>query len=245
MKLSVIIPVYNEKDTIKQLVDRVEAVNIDKEIIIVDDGSTDETRKRIYDLYEGKEGFKTFYHEKNMGKGAAIRTGLGHVSGDIVLIQDADLEYDPQDYLVIAAAFDDPLVDVVYGTRFKDFKKSLFLRQWFEKRFLGKKHEIKRFHHYFGIQALNVLVNVLYATNITDEATCYKAFRKEVLKRIHLRCTGFEFCPEVTAKIRKAGYKITEVPISYRPRSHEEGKKLNWKHGVEAITTLVKYRFVD
>ena len=161
------------------------------------------------------------------------------------MIQDADLEYDPQDYLKICEAFDRNGTQAVFGARFNEFSKSLFLRRWFLNSFCGKKYEIKRFHHFFGIQFLNALANLLYAARITDEATCYKAFKKDLLDKIELRCTGFEFCPEIIAKVRKAGVAITEVPVSYHPRTKLEGKKLNWKHGFEAAFTLIKYRFVD
>ena len=244
--LSVIIPHFNEEKTIRRLVERVMAVPLSKEVILIDDASTDGSvgiiEKELAPLYPN---LAVLRHERNRGKGAAIRTGLARARGDIVIIQDADLEYDPTDYLPIMRAFDDPSVSVVYGTRFRNVNRYLFVWHWFCNRFLGKHYEIRYLHHFLGIQALNLLTNVLYSAKITDEATCYKAFRRKVLDSIRLKCRGFEFCPEITAKVRKAGYAITEVPIRYPPRSHREGKKLNWKHGFEAIYTLVKYRFVD
>ena len=246
MKLSVVMPVYNEKDTIREIVGRVLAAPVHKEIIIVDDASSDGTRELIEKNYKGRDGFKVLFHEANKGKGSAIRTAFTAVSGDVVIIQDADLEYDPHDFVKILNEFEKPEVQIVYGTRFWKVNKFLFVGHWFSNRFLGTRYEIRYLHHFLGIQFLNFLVNVLYSARITDEATCYKAFRREVLEKIHLNCKGFEFCPEVTAKARKAGYRITEVPISYHPRSHEQGKKLNfWKHGLEAIFTLIKYRFVN
>ena len=246
MKLSVIIPVYNEKDTIHEIIDKVRAVPLNKEIIIVDDASSDGTREFIKKNCVDRDGFKVLFHDANKGKGSAIRTAINAVSGDVVIIQDADLEYDPQDFIRILKEFEKPEVQIVYGTRFKNVNKFLFAWHWFSNRFLGAHYEIRYLHHFLGIQFLNFLSNVLYGAHITDEATCYKAFRKEVLDKIHLSCKGFEFCPEVTAKARKAGYRIVEVPISYHPRSHQQGKKLSFsKHGLEAIWTLVKYRFVD
>ncbi len=246
VKLSVIIPVYNEKKNVATLVGRVAAVPVEKEIVLVDDGSSDGTIGVIeHEILPRHPEVRFFKHAKNKGKGAAIRTGLKEASGDIVIIQDADLEYDPKDYLQILRCFDDPGVKVVYGTRFDKVNKNLFIWHWFANRFLGAHYEIRYLHHFLGIQVLNFLANILYSAKITDEATCYKAFRREVFDRISLKCNGFEFCPEVTAKIRKAGYRIKEVPISYHPRSHREGKKLNWHHGFEAIWTLIKYRFTD
>jgi glycosyltransferase involved in cell wall biosynthesis len=244
--LSVIIPVYNEKGDIAELVKRVKAVALPIEIVLVDDASTDGTVEIIEKtLLPAYPDIVFRRHDRNQGKGAAIRTGLREATGEIIIIQDADLEYDPQDYNQIYRKFRDPNVSVVYGTRFWKVNKHLFLWHWFCNRFFGAHYEIRYLHHFLGIQLLNLLANLFYSANISDEATCYKAFRRQVLEKIRLRCTGFEFCPEFTAKVRKAGYSIIEVPISYHPRSHQQGKKLNWRHGFEAIFTLIRYRFVD
>ncbi|MCG3175919.1 MAG: Dodecaprenyl-phosphate galacturonate synthase [Candidatus Omnitrophica bacterium] len=244
--LSVIIPVYNEKANVAELVRRVQAVGLRKEIVIVDDGSTDGTRELLKGtVVPAYDNVRYLEHERNSGKGAALRTGLSAATGDILIVQDADLEYDPKDYLQIVRRFRNPDTHVVYGSRFWKVNKYLFIWHWFCNKFLGGHYEIRYLHHFLGIQALNLLANVLYFANITDEATCYKAFRRQVLDKVRLRCNGFDFCPEFTAKARKAGYRIVEVPITYHPRSHKDGKKLNWRHGFEAIYTLVKYRFVD
>ena len=246
MALLVIIPVYNEAQNIETLVRRVMAIPLDKNVVLVDDASTDETLRIIRDrILPAFPEIQFEQHAENKGKGSAIRTGLKKAKGDIIIIQDADLEYDPNDYLKIVRKFRDPGVSVVYGTRFWGINKYLFVWHWFCNRFLGGHYEIRYLHHFLGIQTLNLLANILYSANISDEATCYKAFRREVLSKIKLKCRGFEFCPEFTAKVRKAGYRIFEVPITYHPRSHKEGKKLNWRHGFEAIFTLIKYRFVD
>lgn len=244
-RLSVIVPVYNEVQNLQTLVAKVLAVPIDKEVIVVDDGSTDGTSELRDRVLAMGPNIQWVTHAKNQGKGAGIRTGLKTATGEILIIQDADLEYNPADFVPILAKFDDPDVHVVYGSRFENVNRVLFIWHWFCNRFLGAHYEIRYLHHFLGILALNLLSNVLYGARITDEATCYKAFRREVLDRFELKCTGFEFCPEVTAKVRKAGYTITEVPITYHPRSKNEGKKLNWRHGFGAIYTLVKYRFVD
>ena len=244
--LSVIIPHFNEKELVGVLLENVMKVPVSKEVILVDDGSTDGSVEYLKSHLEGKyPDLRIVYHERNQGKGSAIRTGLKEARGNIVIIQDADLEYDPRDYTQILEKFRDPKVSVVYGTRFWNVNKYLFIWHWFCSRFLGARYEIRYLHHFLGIHFLNLLANLLYSANISDEATCYKAFRREALEKINLKCRGFEFCPEVTAKVRKKGYKIYEVPITYHPRSHKEGKKLNWKHGIEAIYTLIKYRFVD
>lgn len=244
MKLSVIIPHFNEKAYIGEILQRVEDVPIDKEIILVDDGSNKDVQDYLRNEIEGRfKNLRIFYHQHNQGKGAAIRTAIKHIQGDIVIIQDADLEYDPQDYIPIYKKFKDPRVKVVYGSRHMNMKTFRFLIQWFSNRFLGGNYSVGYFHHFAGVQALNIIANILFSAHTTDNATCYKAFRTEVLKNIPLNCIGFEFCMEVTAKVRKAGYRIHEVPISYYPRTKEQGKKLRWMFGFKAISTFLRYRF--
>ena len=234
MKLSVIIPAYNEKETISKIISRVRAVKIPKEIIIVDDGSTDGTRDILKKLKF--KDVKIILQDRNYGKGYAIRTGIKRTTGDIIIIQDADLEYDPQDY----PALIDPIVKgkakVVYGTRFPKRPGHPSLLHPYLK--LSNPY-------YLANKILTTAANLLYNANITDEPTCYKVFSSDVLKDINLKCIRFEFCPEVTAKVRKKGHKIYEVPISYHPRSVKEGKKINWKDGFEALWTLIKCRFSD
>ncbi|MBA4312925.1 MAG: glycosyl transferase [Chlorobiaceae bacterium] len=227
MKLSVIIPVYNEERTLRQLFDKVLKVNVEKEIIIVDDYSTDRSREIIGE-YAKLESVKVVFHERNYGKGKAIRSGIEHVTGDIVIIQDADLEYEPEDYPKLMKPIIDGKTNVVYGSRE-----------------LGTTHQHSYFSFYIGGKFLSWLTNFLYNSNITDEPTCYKVFRADLLKKIQLRCVRFEFCPEVTAKVLKRGEKIVELPIHYYPRTKNEGKKIKWKDGIEAIWTLFKYKFVD
>lgn len=239
MKVSIIIPAYNEEKTIKQIVDLVKKADIrnhSKEIIIIDDGSKDNTfavAKTIKDI-------KLLKHPVNRGKGAAIRTGIEGATGDIILIQDADLEYDPNDYYNLIKPIIDGRAKVVYGSRYLSK-----IQQEKNIEFMKRKHEKAYNLAYLGGRFLTFLTNLLYNAKITDEATCYKIFAADVLRSIKLRCEKFEFCPEVTAKVRKKGYKILELPTSYNPRSFEEGKKINWKDGVQAVWTLIKYRFVD
>lgn len=226
MKLSIIIPAYNEIKTIKEIIKLVQKVKINKEIIVVDDGSKDGTREILKSLNNNE--IKVIFHKKNQGKGAAIRTGIRFVTGNIVIIQDADLEYDPKDYYKLVKPILEGKAKVVYGSRLLNpkFKSGYSL-------------------NLFATKLLTKMSNILYNANITDEPTCYKVFKTDVLKSINLKCKKFEFCPEVTAKVRKKGYGIYEVPINYYPRSIEEGKKINWKDGVQAIWTLIKYRFVN
>ncbi len=226
MLLSVLIPAYNEINNIQNILNKIGEVTIPMEIIVVDDGSTDGTRELLNTLKSDK--IKVVFHEKNQGKGGAIRTAIAHSKGDIIIIQDADLEYDPQDYYKLIPVIESGKEKVVYGSRF-----------------LNKQNKHSYFSFFLGGQVVTWITNILYFQNLTDEPTCYKVFDAKLLKSIKLNCTGFEFCPEVTAKIAKLGYKIPEVPISYYPRSISEGKKINWKDGVEAIWVLVKYRFMN
>ncbi|MFN8286856.1 MAG: glycosyltransferase family 2 protein [Chitinophagales bacterium] len=226
MKLSVIMPVFNEKKTIREIIAKVMAVPIEKELVIVDDASTDGTRD-ILKEYEGKPGIKVYYHEKNKGKTGAIRTGIPYTTGEIISIQDGDLETDPNDFIALTEPIKKGEAAVVYGSRYLNrTEKSLY------------------FAYKFGARFLSWVVNFLYWQNITDEATCYKVFRADVLKQIPLTYNRFEFCPEVTAKVSKMGYKIKELPMNYYPRSFEEGKKMNWRDGIIALWVLVKFRFV-
>ncbi len=223
--LSIIIPVYNEVKTIDVALNRVFEINIPgwkKDIIVVDDGSIDGTRKK---LARWEKRCAVVYQSKNQGKGAALREGFKRVKGDIVLIQDADLEYNPDDYHILLAPFGNPMVHVVYGSRF-----------------LGS-HLSTMYVYALGNKFVTLVTNILYNTNITDMETGYKAFRREVLNKIHLKAKRFDFEPEFTAKILRAGYQIYEVPISYFGRKHTEGKKLTWRDGIIAMWTLIKYRF--
>ena len=224
MKLSVIIPVYNEKKTLRALVDRVVSVDlpVEREIIIVDDGSTDGTVAVVTGLALQK-GITVCCHEKNLGKGSAIRTGLGRASGDIILIQDGDLEYDPADYPRLLQPIIQKRTRVVYGSRI-----------------LGK-NNMSYLRYYFGGRLLSLLSNLIYGIRITDEPTCYKMFDASLIKRLTLESKGFEFCPEVTAKVSRLGEPIIEVPISYNPRSIKDGKKIRWQDGLIAIWTLLRY----
>jgi len=233
-KISIIMPVYNEKNTILEVIKKVEKVKfpnkLKKELIVVDDFSTDGTRE----LLKKMKKHKIVYHDKNMGKGCAIRTGLACVTGDIILIQDADLEYDPNEYPKLIKPILAGKALVVYGSRLMNLKLKLFGKN---KTFLPT--------HLIGNKLLSSATSILYSNRITDMETCYKAFRKEIIKNIRLRATRFDFEPEITAKLLKKGYKILEVPIKFKPRSFNEGKKINWKDGVKALFALIYFRFFN
>lgn len=226
MKLSIIIPVFNEEKTIEALIKKVEAISlpIEKEIIVVDDGSSDNTKEILLKL-RNQFNFIFKEHKENRGKGAAIKTGLQETSGDIILIQDADLEYDPNDYQKLIEPFLNQKAEVVYGSRQ-----------------LGK-NKRGSWSFYWGGRVLTLVANLLYGLKITDESTGYKVFKREIIENLDLESEGFEFCPEVTAKIGKRRIKIYEVPISYQPRSKKEGKKIKWKDGLKALWVLIKYKF--
>jgi dolichol-phosphate mannosyltransferase len=221
--VSVIVPVYNETDTMRELLVRLRAAPFPKEIIVVDDCSTDGTGG----VLAGEPDIVLVRHDRNRGKGAAIRTGIARVTGDIVIIQDADLEYDPNEIPKVVAPIVEGVADVSYGSRFKR----------------GLPRDMPLANKLANL-ILAWTVRVLFRYPLTDEATCYKAFRASVLKSIPLRCERFEFCPEVTAKMLRAGRRIVETElVNYRPRTRRQGKKIRWTDGVEAVTTLIRYRF--
>jgi len=228
MKISVVIPVYNEVSTIREIVARVQAVDLEKEIIIVDDGSTDGTREQLQEIALSQENTRVLYHDRNQGKGAALRTGFESVTGDIVIVQDADLEYDPREYPVLLEPILDGRAEIVYGSRF-----------------LGGPHRVIFFWHYLGNKFLTLLSNALTNLNLTDMETCYKVFRREVLSNIQLKSNRFGFEPEFTAKIAKKDFRIYETSISYSGRTYAEGKKIGWKDGVKAIVAIIWFRFFD
>lgn len=238
-KLSVIIPVYNERATIEEIVRRVQdapVAGVEKEIILVDDGSSDGTRDILRAMQAANPaaaaasplGMKIIFHEVNQGKGAAIRTGLRYVTGELTVIQDADLEYDPREYGVLMQPILEDRADVVYGSRF-----------------MGP-HRAFNFLHMLGNKFLTLITNLLYNTILSDMETCYKMFRTAVFQDIQLRANRFDFEPEITAKILKRGYRVYEVPISYAGRDVDEGKKISaWRDGLPALWALIKYRFVE
>jgi glycosyltransferase involved in cell wall biosynthesis len=228
MKLSVVIPVFNEARTIETLVSRVQAVPVDKEIVMVDDGSTDGTRDLLARIAERHSNVRVILHERNRGKGAALRTGFGAITGDVVIVQDADLEYDPGEYPKLLEPISDGRADVVYGSRF-----------------LGGPHRVLLFWHYLGNRFLTFFSNLLANINLTDMETCFKVFRREVLEGMPLRSNRFGFEPEFTVKVAKRKYRIYEVPISYSGRSYVEGKKITWRDGFEAIYCIIRYRLRD
>lgn len=222
MKLSVIVPVHNEVDTIEESLDRVRRVGLDKEIIVVDDCSTDGSRELLRKVPD----VKLILQDRNMGKGMAIRSALEHVAGDVVIIQDADLEYDPEDFYAMVEPLASGKADVVYGSRFLRGRPKM------------------RSANFIANKVLAATASLLFGTRISDEATCYKAFRTEVIKGLTLTCRRFEFCPEVTAKLLRSGISIVEVPIRYTARSSAQGKKIGWWDGVVALWTLLKFRLV-
>jgi len=226
MKLSVIIPVYNEKNTIEEIIHRVLNVEIglEKEIIIVDDCSQDGTREILEGL--NQPNIKVYFHSKNQGKGAALQTGFSKAEGDIILIQDADLEYDPREYPILLEPILDGRADAVYGSRF-----------------LGGPHRVLFFWHYIGNRLLTTFSNMLSNLNLTDMETCYKAFKREVLNKITVKSKRFGFEPEITTKLAKLKCKIYEVPISYSGRDYNEGKKVGWKDGIAAIFHILRFKF--
>lgn len=227
MKVSVLIPVYNEERTIEEILRRVKNVRLEKEIVVVDDGSKDSTRDFLRALKD--QEIKVFFHEKNLGKGAALRTAIKEAQGDIVIFQDADLEYDPQEYLALI----DPIIrgqaDVVYGSRLSG----------------GKPQRAYMYWHKLGNNFLTFMINILFNTMLTDMETGYKAFKRDVIQGLNLRSNDFSIEPEITAKILKKKLRVYETSISYYGRNYEEGKKITWRDGFSAIWAILKYRFVD
>ena len=226
MKLSVVMPVYNEIGTIAEIIRRVKAVDIDKEIVIVDDYSTDGTREYLQKVNDPV--IRVFFHEKNTGKGAAVRMGIAKTTGDVIVIQDADLEYNPQEYHHLLEPILDGRADVVYGSRFR-----------------GSVIRVHLFWHSLGNKLLTVLSNMFTNLNLTDMEVCYKMFKAGVLRKIRLRSNRFGFEPEVTAKVARMGCHIYEVPVSYSGRDYSEGKKIGWKDALVAFYCIIRYHFFD
>lgn len=228
-KITILIPIFNEVNTLETILKKVEDApfcGMEKEIILIDDFSTDGTREILKNL-ESK--YPVFYHDQNMGKGAALRTGFEHITGDIVVIQDADLEYEPIDYEPLIKLILENGADVAYGSRLSG----------------GKPSRSFMFTHLLGNKLLTLITNILYNTTLTDMETCYKAFKTEFIKGIQIKSNRFDFEPEITAKVLKRGARLYELPISYYGREYDEGKKITWKDGFHAILALIKYRFVD
>lgn len=227
MNLSVVIPVYNEVHNVSEIIKRVQAQKLANEIVIVDDGSSDGTRDILKEL-DGKDSVRVILHERNQGKGAAVVTGMKAAKGDILLIQDADLEYDPRDYPQIIRPIEEGIADVVYGSRF-----------------LGGPRRVTMFWHMIANKLLTAMTNILYDTILTDMETGYKVFRRQVIEGMTIHSKRFDFEPEFTAKVLKRHYRIFEVPITFNPRDYSQGKKIKLKDAFEAVWTLLKYRFVD
>lgn len=226
MRLSIVVPVFNERNTVETILERIEQTEFEKEIIIIDDGSTDGTREILQEKYA--ERHKVLYHQKNMGKGAALRTGFEHVTGEIVIIQDADLEYDPSEYARLIEPIVQGKADVVFGSRF-----------------LGGPHRVLFFWHFVGNKIVTLFSNMLNNINLSDMETCFKVFRAHILRDMTFSSKRFGFEPEFTAKVARRRLRIYEVPISYYGRTYEEGKKITWKDGMSAIYHVIRYRFFD
>lgn len=226
MLLSVIMPVFNEKATIDEIIRRVRQVDIPKELVIVDDFSTDGTRETLK-KYESEADIRVFYHAVNRGKGASLRTGIQQAKGDIIIFQDADLEYHPEEYPRLIDPIIKGYADVVYGSRFKGTSRAFL------------------FWHFLGNKLLTLLTNILYNSSLSDMETCYKVFKREVIKDIKIKSNRFNIEPEITAKVLKRKLRLVEVPITYTGRDYVEGKKITWRDGVSALWTLIKYRFTD
>ena len=227
MKVSVIIPVYNEQNTIEEILRRVEAQDFVTEIVVIDDGSTDGTRE-ILTSVDDSERLRVILHDENQGKGAAVRTGFENATGDVFLIQDADLEYDPRDYPKLIQPIQEGIADVVYGSRF-----------------LGGPRRSVMFWHMVANRMLTFMTNLLYNTILSDMETGYKVFKREIVEGMRIHANSFDFEPEFTAKILKKKVRVYEIPISFNPRDYEEGKKIGLRDAFQAVWTLIKYRFMD
>jgi glycosyltransferase involved in cell wall biosynthesis len=227
MKVSVIIPVYNEKSTIEEILRRVKAEEIATEILVIDDGSIDGTRDILGNLDQDNQ-LRVFLHDRNQGKGAAVRTGFQYATGDVFLIQDADLEYDPRDYPSLIQPIEEGIADVVYGSRF-----------------LGGPRRTVMFWHMVANKLLTFMTNLLYNTILSDMETGYKVFKREIVDGMQIHANSFDFEPEFTAKVLKKKARVYEVPISFNPRDYDEGKKIGMRDAFQAVWTLIKYRFVD
>jgi glycosyltransferase involved in cell wall biosynthesis len=227
MKISIIVPVYNEEDSITEIINRILAVPLEKEIIIVDDGSSDRTKEFLSKINDND--IQVIFHEKNLGKGAALNTGLQYAKGDIIITQDADLEYDPNEYSELIKPILIGNAEVVYGSRLTG----------------GKPQRVHMFWHKAGNTFLTLVTNILFNTTLSDMETGYKVFKREVFNNIKIKSKGFAVEPEITAKVFKNKYKVYEVPISYYGRTYAEGKKVTWKHGFEALFTLLRFKFLD
>lgn len=229
LTLSVVIPCYNERNSIREVIHRVEAVGLANEIIVVDDGSTDGTREVLRQIEaENRPKLRILYHERNQGKGAAVITGFSAANSEVLLIQDADFEYDPREYPALLKPIEEGIATVVYGSRF-----------------LGGPRKAMNFWNMVANRSLTLVTNILYNAILSDMETCYKVFRAEVVRGLVIRARRFEFEPEITAKVLKQGIRIYEVPISYNGREWHEGKKIKWTDAPIALWTLIKYRFVD
>jgi glycosyltransferase involved in cell wall biosynthesis len=229
MKLSIVIPIYNEKATLEEIFQLVQATPYDKEIIAVDDASTDGSREILTRLAQQYDNVKAFYHQRNQGKGAALRTGFAQVTGDVVIIQDADLEYRPADYPSLLEPIEQDVADVVYGSRMVG----------------GRPHRVLFFWHYMGNRAVTTLSNMFTNLNLSDMEVGYKVFKAEVLRGLSIKCDRFGVEPEITAKVAKGGWRIYEVPIQYHGRDYAHGKKITWRDGIAAIFHIIRFRFWD
>jgi glycosyltransferase involved in cell wall biosynthesis len=229
MKLSIVMPVYNEENTLEEIFRRVQATPYDKEIIAVDDASRDNSREVLNRLAQQYDNLRVFFHDKNQGKGAALRTGFAQVTGDVVVIQDADLEYDPVDYPALLDPIQKGLADVVYGSRLIG----------------AQPHRVLFFWHYMGNRCVTFLSNMFTNLNLSDMEVGYKVFKAEVLKDIKISSNRFGVEPELTAKVARKGWRVYEVPIGYHGRDYSEGKKITWRDGIAAIYHILRYRFFD